>query len=618
VLRRPARERRATGALLAAALAGAVAAPSRAHETAGGPPLQIVAEPRELVLGRDGGADLRIGAPEDVEEVSLSASAGRVEDVRKLAAGSFAARFVPPASRVPQVVIVAAVARTPRGMADGWIAIPCSGQANARVHAAPGAEIALTIGDRRFGPRAAGPDGVAVIPIVVPPGVREAHHGFKPIDLGVPETPLLHAVLDRATVLADRTERVRVLAWVVAPHGAARRGDAPAFEPTRGTVSVVERQPGEIDAVWTLPPGHAGEERMVVRLPGASASRTVLRLDAVTGPPAVIAMSFDRPGAVAGAEEGVALTARALDAGGNPVRAALAVDAEGVELSDVREPEAGVLLARLRAPAALHGRKEAVVRASAAEAGITGTRTLPLLPGAPARARLGGIWGAIRSGHEAVLALRIADAGGNPVPPVPTVTTDQGKVVAVQADGPGAWRVRWVAPAVQAPARARLSAEAGGARASLEPVVLPPRPVASFDASGGAAFDLRGPSAGPQVAVALDFATGPAAPLGFELAWRAETDVASLRAGAGMALLAGVSASRVLGPNVVLRASASGGAWLASRSAAPAGRLSIGVGLERRGIAPFVETAALGATGGADGAFAAIMLSAGIRFGVER
>jgi hypothetical protein len=617
VLRRPVHERRATGALLAAALAGAVAAPARAHDTAGGPPLQVAAEPRELVLGRDAGADLRIGAPEDVEEISLSASAGRVEDVRKLAAGSFAARFVPPASRVPQVAIVAAVARTPRGVVDGWVAIPCHGQANARVHAAPGAEIALTIGDRRFGPRAAGADGVAVIPIVVPPGVREAHHGFKPIDLGVPETPLLHAVLDRAAVLADRTERVRVLAWVVAPHGAARRGDVPAFEPTRGTVSVVERQPGEIDAIWTLPPGHAGEERMVVRLPGASASRSVLRLDAVAGPPAVIAMSFDRPGAVAGAEEGVALTARALDAGGNPVSAALAVAAEGVELSDVRE-EGSVLLARLRAPAALHGRKEAVVRASAAEAGITGTRTLPLLPGAPARARLGGLWGAIRSGREAVLELRVADAGGNPVSPAPTVTARQGKVVSVQADGPGAWRVRWVAPSVTTPALARLDAQAGGTRASLEPVVLPPRPAASFEASGGAAFDLRGPSAGAQVAAALDLATGPAAPLGFELAWRVETDVASLRDGAGMALLAGVSASRVLGPNVVLRASASGGAWLASRSAAPAGRLSIGAGLERRRVAPFLETAVLGATGGRDGAFAAIMVSAGVRFGVER
>ncbi len=230
----PARDRRAMGALLAATLAGAAAGPARAHDPAAGPPLQVVADPAQLVLGRDAGAELRIATPDDVDEISMSASAGRVEDVRKLAAGTFTARYVPPPSRVPQVAIVAALAHTARGTQDGWVAIPCSGQASARVHAAPGAEIALDIGDRHFGPRTAGSDGVAVIPIVVPPGIREAHQGFKPIDLGVPETPLLHAVLDRSTVYADRTERVHVFAWVVAPHGAARRGDTPAFEPTRG------------------------------------------------------------------------------------------------------------------------------------------------------------------------------------------------------------------------------------------------------------------------------------------------------------------------------------------------------------------------------------------------
>ncbi len=620
MLRSRARDLRAAGAVLAAALAGAAAGPARAHDPSAGPPLQVVAEPAQLVLGRDAGAELRITTPDDVEDVSVSTSAGRIEDVRKLGAGAFAARFVPPASRVPQVAIVAAVARTSRGTLDGWVAIPCFGQADARVHSAPGGEIALTIGGRRFGPRTAGSDGVAMIPIVVPPGVREAHQGFKPIDLGVPETTLLHAVLDRSVVLADRTERVRVLAWVVAPHGAARRGDAPAFEPTRGTVSVTERQPGEVEGIWTLPPGRAGEERIVVRLATSSASRSVLRLESVAGPPAVIAMSFDRAGVVAGAEEGVGLTARALDAGGNPVRAALALEAEGVSLSDVREPEPGVLVARLRAPAALLGRTEAVVRASAAGAGISGTRTVQLLPGAPARARLDGISGAVRSGRESVLALRVADAGGNPVSPVPAVTADQGKVVAVEAEGPGAWRVRWVAPAVEAPSRARLLATAGGARATLEPVVLPPRPAASCDVSGGAAFDLRDPSAGGQVAVALDFATGRAdgAPLGLELAWRAEADVAALRAGSGLALLAGASASRVMGPNVFVRASASGGAWLASGSVAPAARLSLGAGLERRRVAPFVEAALLAASGGADGGFAAIMVSFGLRLGVER
>ncbi len=613
-------ERAVAGALLVAALAGAAPGIARAHDPAAGPPLQVVAEPPQLVLGRDAGAELRVGAPDDVEDVSISTSAGRVEDVRRLPGGGFAARFVAPATRVPQVAIVAAVARTPRGMVDGWVAIPCSGQADARVRAAPGAEIALVIGGRRFGPRTAGSDGLAVIPIVVPPGVREAHHGFKPIDLGVPETPLLHAVLDRAVVLADRTERVRVLAWVVAPHGAARRGDVPLFEPSRGTVAVSERQPGEIEGVWTLPPGRAGEERIVVRLAGSAVSRAVLRVDAAIGPPAVVAVSFDRVAAVAGARDGVAVAVRALDAAGNPAPAALSVEVDGAALSELRQPEPGVVLGVLHAPGSLHGRTQAVVRASIGDAGVSATRTLPLVPGAPARARFGG-GGAVRSATEAVLTLDVEDAGGNPVAPVPVVTAASGKIVAVDRAGPGTWRVRWLAPAVDLPSRGRIDASSGGARTVLEPVLLPPRPAASFFASGGAVRDLRGGGWGATAALAFDFPVHPSwhVPAGLELATRLEVEGAALRPGTGVAILGGGSASRVLGPSVVVRASASGGAWLTSSAGgAPAARLGVGAGLERRGIAPFLEAAILGAAGGTDGPFAAITVSAGIRLGVER
>jgi hypothetical protein len=357
----------------------------------------------------------------------------------------------------------------------------------------------------------------------------------------------------------------------------------------------------------------------VVRLGGSAASRAVLKLDAVPGPPAVIAMSFDRVGAVAGAEEGVGLTARALDAGGNPVRAALELEADGALLDDVKEPEPGVVVARLRAPASLRGRTEAVVRAAVADAGISGSRKLPLLPGPPAEARLGGIYGAVRSGREAVLTLRVSDAGGNPVAPQPAVFADKGKVVAVERDGPGAWRVRWAAPSVAAPARAQLVADTGSARGTLEPMVLPPPPAAWFEVSGGASFDLRGPSAGGQVAGALELAADPVdLPLGLELAWRAEIYGASVGPSWGAALLGGASASRPLGPNVVVRASAAGGAWLAGGSGAPAGRLAFSAGLERRVAAPFVEAALFGATGGADGAFATVTLSFGVRLGMER
>lgn len=273
---------RGTARLLAAVLAAAPLV-ARAQEPApgAGGVLRITAEPPRLLLGRDAGAELRIQAPPEVEELAVLPSAGRVEGVRRLSGGGFTARYLPPPDRAPQVAILAALGRTARGAVDGWLAIPLSGQGEARVRTAPGAEITLDIAGRAFGPRRADAQGVAVIPVVVPPGVTEAHHGFRPVDLKVPERPLLHAVADRSAVRADRAEQVRVYAYVVAPHGAARRGDVPVLEPSRGSVQVAAREPGAFVATWSLPPGAVGTDRLVVRLPGSAVSRAELRLEAV-------------------------------------------------------------------------------------------------------------------------------------------------------------------------------------------------------------------------------------------------------------------------------------------------------------------------------------------------
>jgi len=344
---RPSARLSAGAALAAAALAAAGAVRADEPPPAGGGPLRVAADPPRLELGRDASAELRVTAPPEVDEVAVTASVGRVEGIRRLPGGGFTARYRPPAERVPQVAIVSAVARTHHGFEDGWIAIPLSGEGDARVRAAPGSEVTLRIGDRTFGPGTANGEGVAIIPVIVPPGVREAHQGFRPIDLRVPETPLLHAVQDRTAIHADREEKVRVVAYVVAPHGAARRGDLPTFEPSRGTVAVSEREAGAFQAVWTLPPGPAGEERLSIRLPAAAASRAVLRVEGAAGPPAIVAVSFDRDALVAGGD--AVVTARVLDAGGNQVPGELSLSARGASLSGVEARRPGELVARLAA-----------------------------------------------------------------------------------------------------------------------------------------------------------------------------------------------------------------------------------------------------------------------------
>jgi hypothetical protein len=616
--RAPRLSRALAPAFVALATAAVAAGEARAADDAGaGGAIRISAAPSALLLGRDAAAELTITAPSDVQDIQLSANVGRIDEVRRLPGGGFAARYRPSGERLPQVAIVAAVAHTAAGMQDGWLAIPLSGQGDAKVRAAPGSRVVLRIGDRAFGPRTARADGIAVIPIVVPPGVRQGHHGFRPVDLRIPETPLVHAVVDRSTVVADREERVRVIAYGVAPHGAARRGDAPILEASRGTLDVAGREPGVVSGVWTLPPGRAGEERLVVRLPSSPGTRTVLRVQVVAGAPAVVAVAFDRDALVAGVTDTVTVTARALDAGGNRVPANIDLSTDAGALGETRETQPGTLEARLRV-ASFAGRREVRVTASLPEIGISGSRALPLRPGEPARAGFADAEGVLRADGRRVARIRlaIADRFGNPVGGAPVVAAGLGKILGVSAAGVGAWDVSYVAPAVATPTPERLVASLGPVRAEARRVLLPPEPRWAVAPTAGVALDLRGRFEGARSGVAVERAADAVDDL--DLAWRAEIDVLGARVGAVPTLLAGVSASRPLGTSLVLRGSVSGGLVAWSGHSAPAARVGLAAGLMRGNVEPFVEAAGLFAGRGGPGAFAALGLSAGVRLGLER
>jgi hypothetical protein len=606
------------GLAVVTALAGAPRARADEPPPASGGALHVVADPARPVLATEVTVDVRVSAPPEVEELSLTASAGRIEGVRRLPGGGFVARYRPPAERIPQVAIVAAMARTGRGVEDGWVAIPMSGHGTARVRGAPGAAVSLRIGDRTFGPQTAGSDGVAAIPVVVPPGIREGHQGFRPIDLHVPETSLLHAVAERASVHADREERVRVVVYVVAPHGAARRGDAPAFEPSRGTVSCAEREAGAWVATWTIPPGPAGEERLVARLPSAPVSRAAVRVAALPGPAAVVAVSIDRAELVAGGE-GATVLARTLDGAGNAVPAALSLEVKGGLLEAVEERRPGVVAARLSAGTRLQG-DEAVVTATAPTLGIAGSRAVPTRPAEPASARFARRDVVVGDGARATaLRVAVADRFGNPVAAAPEVSAARGRIAGITAAGPGAYDVRYVPPAVERPVSDTVVARIRGAEATLAPVVAPPAPALRIEALAGPVLDLRGRFAG------LGGLLGAERPgevdavlrLGLEPALRLEAGgLSGPGDGTRAVLLAGPAIRRAAGA-LALGATATGGALLGGGAPAPAARLAVSLALARAGVEPFVELSVLGAGDGAPGAFVTAGLAAGVRLGLK-
>lgn len=608
---------------------------------AGGGALRIAADPPRLVLGQDAGADIAIAAPADVDDLSLTTSAGRIEGLRRLPSGGFAARLRVPAERYPQVAIVAAVAQTPRGPVDGWLAVPLFGQGDARVRAAPGSRITLRIGDRSFGPRTAGKDGVAVIPVVVPPGVREAHHGFRPIELHVPETPLVHAVADRTSVLADRVQQVRVLAYVVAPHGTARRGDVPAFEPTRGSVAVRARETGAFEALWTVPPGVAGEERLAVRLPGSAASRAVVKLGTVPGPPVTVAVGFDREAVVAGEAGDVAVTARVLDAAGNVTAGALDLRADAGELSDVRETAPGAWQGRLRVDPRFGGRRELVVTGRATDIGIAGSRALPLRPASAASAHLVEERVVVGDGRrEETLVVAVRDRFDNPVAVEPKVGAELGRVVAVNAHREGGYRVRYVGPHVDERTEDRLTIEAGPVRAEGAVVLVPPRASIGAIASFGLAKGIWAGPVGTRFAAAVE--RDELQFLGFDLSSRVEFELLAFQGRArdvvrgaedpaaratarAAALFAGVSARRdlwagptvwsTLGAGVAL--SRARGAGADDTGVGPAARFGVGLGWRQRRMMPFLEASVVAAGEAPLRTVPAFAVTGGIRFDVE-
>lgn len=630
--------RRTRSAELAAAVALAAAAWTGAARAQGDVPgaggaLAIAADPPRLVLGSDGGAELRIAAPPEVLELSMTASAGRIEGLRRLPGGGFAARYQPPPERHPQVAIVTAVGRAGAAVLDGWLAVPLAGRGDARVRGAPGAEVSLRIGERTFGPARAGPDGVANLPVIVPPGVREGHQGFTAVDLRVPETTLVHGALERATAAADRPEAIRFFAYVIAPHGAARGGEAPRVEPTRGTAALRAREPGAFEGTWTVPPGPAGEERLAIRLEGFPASRVTLRLTTLPGPAAAVAVALDRAALVAGKGEDVVVTGRALDAVGNPTAAPVVLAADWGTLQQ-EDAGPGAVRGVLHVAPGFEGRTRVLVRGRVQEGAAAGEAALQLQAGPPARAELSPevTYAFGDEASEAVLSLALRDAWGNPAPDTPKVTAGDGLAARVTPGEPGRWEVRIRGGAVRGVTRTRVEAEAGDARGGAELWLLPPRSRQLALLGGvGALLPVGGARVGGQLLVGAELPAPQLLSLAPEraLGVRLELVIGDRDRRAGTAARAGTTAALLAGP--VLKGLFRSGQWYAAGTAglalgtggrpgggahtglAPALRLAVGVSAPVRRTAPFLELGFLAAGGTPAGAFSAFTLSVGVR-----
>src|SRR5512133_564412 len=298
--------RQRLASLLAAAAAG-LGAPDPAAA------LGVRIDPPGLVLGPDATARIDVEADGDVPP-RVVASAGRVENVRRVAPGRFSADYRPPGEPYPQVAIVAAAA----GGAWSWAALPLSGHGVAVARSAPGAPIRVRIGDAFFGPVTADATGEARVPVVVPPGVDAAYHRDKPLPLHVPRSAHVYVALDRDTAPADAEQEVPVRVLAVSATGVPRSGAPLELTVTEGRVdALAEVAPGEWSATWRLAPGAAVRVTALARLEDEPGVAAVAALERPAGRPARLALSAARARVTAGDHEPVALRVTVADAAGN-------------------------------------------------------------------------------------------------------------------------------------------------------------------------------------------------------------------------------------------------------------------------------------------------------------
>ena len=547
-------------ALLAApALADGPAEP----QPAGACALRLSAEPGRLEPDDPRTVRVRVAAP---SRPALAASVGRIDRVAADGEGGWTAEWTVPEAGVPQVALLTALA----GEGCGYLAVPLTGSGEVVVRTRPGARVVVRIAGRDFGPAEAGPDGVALVPAEVPPGVSDAYHGQRRIPFDVP--PVAHTALAAAAPPpADRAQVVWLLVVAVDASGRPHPGPPPSVEVSTGRLDPpAPAGPGAWRAAWWLAAGPAAVEVARARLPGEPAA--LLRLERAAGAPARLEASLDRALASPG-DPPVVVTVALLDSAGNPADGELEATAGAGQVSAPERTGAGAYRLAWTPPARLEGRDHAELqlRAGTAQARVE----LALRPGAPARLRLSAPRQAVIADGARTLEIRaeVEDLHGNPAEGLPSrPTAGAGELGAPQRVAPGRYQLVYRPRRVAQPQRDELGLELPPLSARLGLRLRPPLPRLVLGVSAGLALQpggWLGLQAGAE-ASSWRWLGGQQAGLALALAFSRFHERSTVAAGEGdarfdgevrvLTLLASAAWRRSLGGAVSLRLDAGGGA----------------------------------------------------------
>lgn len=231
----------------------------------------------------------------ELRPLRVAVNVGSFSEVERISAGKYKSVYVPPATRFPQVALVAVWRETGAEAPIEFLKIPLYGSTRLPVGARSGAEVRVQVGGQEFGPHVVTRGTQVEVPIAVPPDVHEATINVKerggslatrklPVD--VPPYNRVTGALVPHAILADGQAEARL--DVFYDLGGA---DVPASRlkvtASLGEVRFVRAQGGLYVYRYRAPAGaSASQVNFSVSVEGDPAAKASVKLSLGQPPPA--------------------------------------------------------------------------------------------------------------------------------------------------------------------------------------------------------------------------------------------------------------------------------------------------------------------------------------------
>lgn len=407
----------------------------------------ILAAPDQIVLGRDGSAEVTVQLPPGLssdDEPRLYANVGTFTNV-KSQGDSVRATYIPPAELYPQLAILSAVVEVDGTSHVGVRPLKLAGVGNVRVRGERGKDVTLKVAGQEFGPVKGDRRGWAEIEAVVPPGVTTGEGPRGEVELGSAPFPRIVAVPLHPRLSAGGRAETAVRVFAFTPTGEPLAESAVTLDVDRGRIADPQAiAPGIFTVRYQSPP-EIGVAHFVARLRGDPASVVSLDLPIVTPRPDRIEVTFaPREFRAGGAQPAVDVAV--LDEAGNPTAGAVTFRLKGATVGEVEQVAPGRWSTTLRIPDKLPG---SVLDVKVSADGAETVAPLPLLAAEPVKIQTRSktpelIADGSQSSDVIVL---VTDRFGNPVEGADVdAVAGRGKFLAVEEIGAGQYRARYQAP----------------------------------------------------------------------------------------------------------------------------------------------------------------------------